>query len=212
MTCAIIIHTRFDSADIGQRTADRQTSPEVSGVWTDINTCCGGLAVLCPCMQLASVNTLPVVLLVILSMRCAAFGRSSHRIPHFFTSITCPSKVLRISSSPSSFNLYHQKEPWGWCNSQRGISSSSSSSSSVGSRVKSNMASFEPSTNTHIVDHLKTVQAKIEQVNISCKLHTPTSFSYVTPFYLMFSHTLDLPLSTLVHLTILYVCTTSRPH
>jgi len=114
-------------------------------------------------MQLVVANSLLLLLFFVLSMRCVAFGRSSLRTLHLVT--TYGGEIFGTTSSSSFLNQYCRKESLRV--SRRVFNSSSTSNSSNG--VKSKMAAFEPSTNTHIVDNLKLVQSKVEQAGVAAE-------------------------------------------
>lgn len=107
------------------------------------------------CMQLTAAKPLPLLLLFVLFMRCTAFRGSSLRILHLVTS--CGSETFGTTLSSSFLHRYCQKGSFS-------VSRRTFSSSSNSREVKSNMAAFEPSTNTHIVENLNLVQAKVDQV------------------------------------------------
>ena len=111
------------------------------------------------CMTPAANPSILFLLLMPLSI-AFGFGRfyPSLRILQVTTKRIITTTTTTTSSSPTFLDYRYCQ---GLVSGERTISSSSSRE----------MAAFEPSTNTHIVDHLKEVQTKIDQVRYPCTCH-----------------------------------------
>ena len=109
------------------------------------------------CMTTAANPSILFLLLMPLSI-VFGFGRF---YPSLRTLQVTTKRIITTTTTSSSSTFLDYRYCQGLVSAERTISSSTSRE----------MAAFEPSTNTHIVDHLKEVQTKIDQVRYPCTCH-----------------------------------------